>query len=132
VTGGDGRVTGPAVDETTEAPKFVKPPAATPPAPRHSDKPVSLSSIVISGKTLAKPAPPYPAIARAAGVQGTVAVQILVDEQGHVVSAKATNGNPLLQQAAVQAAYRALFSPTVLGGQPVKVTGSITYNFVLH
>jgi protein TonB len=59
-------------------------------------------------------------------------VQILVDEQGRVVSAKATSGNPLLQAAAVQAAYRARFTPTLLSGQPVKVTGSITYNFVLR
>jgi protein TonB len=59
-------------------------------------------------------------------------VQILIDEQGRVISAKATSGNPLLQGAAVQAAYRALFTPTILSGKPVKVTGSITYNFVLR
>lgn len=128
---GGGGDEGPAVTETVEPP----PPRVTPtpaPAPPRSDKPVALPSSIISGKTLAKPAPPYPAIAKAAGVQGVVAVQILVDEQGRVVSAKATSGNPLLQQAAVQAAYKALFSPTVLGGQPVKVTGSITYNFVIR
>ncbi|HEX8188229.1 MAG TPA: energy transducer TonB, partial [Pyrinomonadaceae bacterium] len=75
---------------------------------------------------------PYPPIAKAAGIQGTVAVQIVIDEQGRVISAKATDGPPLLMSAAVQAAYRASFTPTVLGGQHVKVTGSITYNFVLR
>ncbi|HEX8353532.1 MAG TPA: energy transducer TonB [Pyrinomonadaceae bacterium] len=131
--GGGGDHDGPAVTEVTEPPppRLTPTPAPTP-APRRSDKPVALTSSIIAGKTLAKPAPPYPAVARAAGVQGLVAVQILVDEQGRVVSAKAASGNPLLQQAAVQAAYKALFSPTVLGGQPVKVTGSITYNFVLR
>ena len=59
-------------------------------------------------------------------------MQIVIDEQGRVVSAKAASGPPLLLQAAVLAAYKARFTPTVLGGQPVKVTGSITYNFVLH
>ncbi len=74
----------------------------------------------------------YPQIAKAAGVQGVVSVQILVDEGGRVVSAKAASGHPLLQAAAVQAAYKARFTPTLLSGKPVKVTGSITYNFLLR
>lgn len=126
---------GPAVTGPIDPPPpDIRPtPAPTPaPTPRQETGPVRLASTLISSKALQKPAPPYPAIAKAANVQGTVAVQIVVDEQGRVVSAKATSGPPLLQAAAVQAAYRALFTPTVLGGQPVKVTGSITYNFVLH
>jgi periplasmic protein TonB len=112
------------------------PPAAVPtptpkPTPRAQDM-VRLPSTIISSKAIEKPAPPYPPLARAANMQGAVAVQIVIDEQGRVVSAKATSGPPLLMQAAVQAAYRARFTPTVLGGQPVKVTGSITYNFLLH
>lgn len=86
----------------------------------------------MNGRAISKPAPPYPAIARAARASGVVTVQILVDEQGRVVSARAVNGHPLLQQAAVQAAYQARFSPTLLSGQPVRVSGVITYNFVLQ
>jgi protein TonB len=126
-----GRNDGPAVTETAEAPALT--PRPTPaPTPRQNTGPIQLTSTIISSKTIDKPAPPYPIIARTAGIQGPVAVQIVVDEQGHVISARATSGNPLLQGAAVQAAYRARFTPTLLGGQPVKVTGSITYNFVLH
>lgn len=131
---GPGNDAGPAVTETVETP----PPAAVPthtPAPQpppHREGPVRLTSSILSGKAIEKPAPPYPPIAKAANVQGAVAVQIVIDEQGRVISAKATDGPPLLLNAAVQAAYRARFTPTVLGGQPVKVTGSITYNFLLH
>ena len=63
-------------------------------------------------------------------VGGTVAVEIIVDESGKVISAKAMCGHPLLQQAAVEAAYQARFTPTLLEGKPVKVQGYITYNFV--
>ena len=56
---------------------------------------------------------------------------MLIDETGKVISAQAMSGHPLLRAAAVQAAQQALFTPTVLGGQPVKVSGVITYNFVL-
>jgi protein TonB len=85
---------------------------------------------VLNGKAISLPKPPYPAIAKAARASGTVTVQVTIDESGKVVSARAVGGHPLLQQAAVQAAYGARFSPTQLSGQPVKVTGVITYNFV--
>jgi len=65
-------------------------------------------------------------------VQGTVNIQILVDEQGKVVSAQAISGNPMLTTAARDAALRARFTPTMLNNQPVKVQGVITYNFVLQ
>jgi TonB family protein len=91
-----------------------------------------VSGGVLNGKAVSKPQPEYPPIARAAGASGTVAVQILVDEKGKVVSASAVSGHPLLQQAAVAAAREARFSPTLLSGQPVKVSGVVTYNFVLQ
>ena len=129
---GTGNEVGPSVTGIVEPPPPAANPTPAPAPPPRQEGPIRVPSSLISSKTLEKPAPPYPAIARAANVQGAVAVQIVIDEQGRVISAKATGGHPLLLNAAVQAAYRARFTPTVLGGQPVKVTGSITYNFVLH
>jgi len=57
-------------------------------------------------------------------------VQVVVDENGNVVSASAVSGHPLLRQSAEQSARQAKFSPTLLGGKPVKVSGIIVYNFV--
>ena len=91
-----------------------------------------ISAGVLNGKAVSKPKPSYPAEAKAAGASGTVTVQILVSEDGTVESAKAVSGHPLLQDAAVEAAKRARFSPTRLSGQPVKVSGVDTYNFVLQ
>jgi protein TonB len=85
---------------------------------------------VLNGKAISLPPPTYPPIARAAHASGTVTVQVLVDEEGKVVTAHAVSGHPLLQAAAVQAARQARFSPTKLSGQPVKVSGVIIYNFV--
>ena len=121
---------GPVVSETdTPPPPHIIP---TPAPPQKPTGPITLPSYVLSGKAVSKPAPPYPIIAKQAHIQGPVAVQIVIDEQGRVISAKATSGHPLLQGAAVQAAYQARFTPTTLNGQAVKVTGSITYNFVLN
>ena len=87
---------------------------------------------VLNGKVVSKPLPEYPSEAKAARAAGVVAVQILVDEEGKVVEAKAISGHPLLQEAAVKAARKARFSPAKLSGLPVKVRGVITYNFVLR
>jgi len=101
------------------------PPEVKPTPPR-----APISGGVLNGKAISLPKPAYPPIARAAHAAGTVVVQVLIDENGSVVSAKALSGHPLLQAVAVGAARQARFSPTKLSGQPVKVTGVIQYNFV--
>jgi protein TonB len=87
---------------------------------------------VLNGKAVVKPQPAYPPIAKAARAQGVVVVEVIVDEEGYIISARAVSGHPLLQQAAVQAARGARFTPTRLAGEPVKVQGVVTYNFVLN
>jgi len=102
-----------------------------PPPPEEKPKPrAPISGGVLNGKAISLPKPGYPPIARAAHAAGTVVVQVLIDENGNVVSASAVSGHPLLINAAVSAARSAKFSPTKLSGQPVKVTGVIQYNFV--
>jgi len=126
-TGGTGGGGAPVVADAGD------PPPPPPPAPTPPPKPKTVvSGGVLNGKAISKPQPAYPPIAKAARASGTVTVQILVDESGRVVSASAVSGHPLLQQAAVSAARQARFSPTLLSGQPVKVSGVITYNFVLQ
>ena len=88
-----------------------------------------ISGGVLNGKAVTLPKPPYPPAARAVKAAGTVVVQVTIDENGDVVSARAVSGHPLLQAAAVAAARSAKFSPTKLAGQPVKVNGVITYQF---
>ena len=55
-----------------------------------------------------------------------------MDEEGEVIAAQAESGHPLLQHAAVKAAREARFSPTCLEGKPVKLLGTIFYNFILR
>ena len=87
---------------------------------------------MINGEAIELPKPPYPQLAKTNRIQGMVSVQVLIDESGKVVSAHALSGNAFLTTEAVRAAYRARFSPTKIGDQPVKVSGTITYNFVLQ
>ncbi len=60
---------------------------------------------------------------------GVVLVQVLVDEGGNVIEARAVSGPQHLHAAAVNAARLARFTPTTLMGEPVRVTGTLSYNF---
>jgi TonB family protein len=92
--------------------------------------PKTISGGVLNGRAISLPIPEYPPAAMAVRAAGAVSVQVLIDENGDVISASAVSGHPLLRAAAESAARGAQFSPTLLEGNPVKVSGVITYNFV--
>lgn len=103
-----------------------------PPAPQPVVPKVVRISRVLNSQALELPKPNYPPLAKEIRQQGTVTVQVLIDESGNVVSATAISGPPLLLAESRKAAMRARFSPTIIGDQPVKVSGVITYNFVMN
>jgi TonB family protein len=102
-----------------------------PAAVKQTEAPKIVASGVVNGKAVDLPKPEYPAAAIAAGLGGTVKVQVVIDELGNVISAKAVSGPELLTGPASAAAFQARFKPTTLSGQPVKVSGVIVYNFAL-
>jgi TonB family protein len=106
------------------------PPDYNAPAGNSPGVPKQISGGVLNGKAISLPKPAYPPAARAVRASGAVSVQVLIDENGNVISASAISGHALLRTAAVQAARGSKFPPTKLSGQPVKVSGIITYNFI--
>lgn len=91
--------------------------------------PVAVGSLV--GKTRTRVPPSYPALARTARVTGSVTVYLVVNEKGEVESVVRADGPQQLQQAAMDAARRWKFNPTVIDGKPVRVTGYLSFNFTL-
>jgi hypothetical protein len=81
---------------------------------------------MLNGKAIYLPVPEVPP----GEATGVVLVQVLIDEQGGVLDAKAVSGPQHLQVAAVNAARLARFTPTLLLGEPVRVSGTLSYNFV--
>jgi protein TonB len=126
---GDSNSSSKKMDELvkTTPPPPMKVETSKPPVPK-----IMRSQGPINGKATYLPKPAYTAIAKAGHAFGVVTVEVLIDENGKVISAHAVSGHTLLLREAVQAALQARFSPTTLGGQPVKVSGIITYNFVLQ
>jgi hypothetical protein len=87
---------------------------------------------VLNGKAIKLPQPGYPLAARDAHASGAVIVVVTIDETGNVIAARAVSGAPLLRAVSEEVARKARFTPTTLCGKPVKVNGSIVYNFVLR
>jgi TonB family protein len=129
VAGSPREVQGAVVDSPGSMPA-----SATEQSPRAmtSTRPRSpISGGVLNGRAISMPMPPYPPLAKTANASGTVVVRVLIDEDGKVTEAHAISGHRLLWASAEDAARNARFAPTQLSGQPVKVTGVITYKFVI-
>lgn len=77
--------------------------------------------------------PRYTEAARKAGVQGTVIVEAVIDEQGRVTNLKVVKSLPMgLDQAAADAVRQWRFKPALLGTRPVKIFWTLTVNFQLQ
>jgi periplasmic protein TonB len=84
------------------------------------------------GALLHKVEPQYPALAKTAHVSGTVELECVVGVDGHIQEVKVKSGNPLLIQAAVQAAWKWVYSPTKLNGTPIEIITNLTFSFKLN
>ena len=103
--------------------------AEAPPAAVKKPPSILRTSRVLNGEAISLPKPAYPQPAVVLNLQGSVKVQVTIDEKGNVISAKAADGHPFFRLVAEQAARNARFKPTLLNDEPVKVTGVIVYNF---
>jgi TonB family protein len=84
----------------------------------------------VAARVIAKPE--YPEEARVKGIEGLVVVVALVNESGNVEDvALETSVDPLLDQAAMRAAYRTSFYPYLLDGVAQAVFVRMPYRFEL-
>lgn len=124
VIGGDARIDPPP------KPDPPKPKPAAQPTP--DQRPLRVVSQILQGKAIERAVPGYPELAKKIRLQGDVSVEVIVSPDGRVESARAVSGHPMLASAAVDAARRWRFGPTLLNGVPVRVTGVIVFVFKLN
>ncbi|HXG68593.1 MAG TPA: tetratricopeptide repeat protein [Blastocatellia bacterium] len=100
-------------------------------SPISPPKVIRKSTGVLQNEAIKRVEPAYPPLALAAKISGSVTVEITVDEEGNVISARAVSGHPLLKDSAIEASRKWKFKPMKLSGTPVKVIGNIVFNFTL-
>ncbi len=74
----------------------------------------------------------YPALAKAAKVEGVVVIEAIIDEQGNVVQAHVVSGPALLIGAALESVGKWKYEPTRLNGEPVSVEVNVKVHFSLQ
>ena len=119
----------PAVTREPARERTVTRPADPEPAPPETSEPRSVSTGELLSRVESKVAPKYPPAAANARIEGTVVVEVVVDETGKVVDSRAVSGHVLLRDAAADAAREWTFKPSVSGGTAVKVRSTIVFMF---
>jgi TonB family protein len=117
--GGTARYNGTAADFAVTAP---------PPNPPGT---IRVGQNVQSANLVNKVPPEYPALAKAAHVQGTVTFNATIGKDGHVENLELVSGPPLLVQSAMNAVRQWVYKPTLLNGEAVSVTTTIEVNYTL-
>lgn len=102
--------------------------AVTPAGPKG---PVRVSSSVVAGLLLDKILPVYPTIAKVTHKEGVVMLQATISTLGTIENLRVVSGDPMLQQAAIDAVSRWRYRPYLLNGQPVEVETTVNVVFKL-
>ena len=94
-----------------------------------SSGPLRISSGVSAGLLLTPIRPAYPAIAKAAHVQGTVVLAATIDKAGRITGLQVVSGPEMLRTSAMEAVQAARYRPFLLNGDTTEVVTTVTVVF---
>jgi protein TonB len=86
---------------------------------------------MMEGNLIYRVQPIYPALARAARVQGQVVIRAVISRNGTIENLQTISGHPMLVGAALDAVRQWRYRPFILNGDPVEVETQVTVNFSL-
>ena len=116
---------GPGIGESV---RIDPPPPPPPPAP----EPRRPGGNIREPKKTQDVAPVYPAFAITARKQGTVILEVVIDESGAVSRVRVLRSEPLLDDAAIEAVKRWRYTPTLLNNVPIPILMTVTVRFTLQ
>ena len=105
---------------------------APPPPPPPPQAPIRVGGDVQAPTKTKNVDPIYPAVAKSAKIQGIVIIEAVINKQGNVEDLKVLRGNPMLNQAAIDAVSQWKYTVPMLNKTPVDVIMTVTVNFTLN
>jgi protein TonB len=106
-------------------------PPPPPPPKATTPKRIRVGGQVEAAKSIFRPNPQYPPLAKMARIQGVVRLEAIISRDGTIMDLKVLSGHPLLVKSALEAVQRWRYQPTLLNGEPVEVITEIEVNFTL-
>lgn len=103
-----------------------------PPPPPPVPEPRRPGGNIREPKKIHDVAPVYPAFAINARKQGTVILEVVIDESGAVSRVRVLRSEPLLDDAAIEAVKRWRYTPTLLNNVPIPILMTVTVRFTLQ
>jgi periplasmic protein TonB len=94
-------------------------------------KPVRVGGNVREPRKVVDVVPVYPPLAAKAHLEGVVIIEATIDPRGRVVNATVLRGVPLLDEAALEAVRKWVYTPTLLNGVPTPIIMVVTLRFRL-
>lgn len=107
------------------------PPPVTATATAAPRGPVRVASGIAAGAKVGGENPIYPAAARKAHVEGTVALRAIIGKTGAVTNLQVIDGPDLLRRSAMDAVRTWQYKPYLLNGEPTAVETTIHVNYSL-
>jgi protein TonB len=100
-------------------------------APAQAPNRIRVGGQVMRAQLIHQVDPTYPREAKAAGVEGTVCLDVMIGKDGRVLNMKLLSGHPALAKAAMKAVSKWRYKPLLLKGVPVEVMTEVDINFKL-
>jgi TonB family protein len=83
-------------------------------------------------RIVSAPRPAYPDVARKAGIEGRVRLQVRLTQDGNIEVQKLLEGDTVLADAAIAAVKKWRGKPVWMDGKPVDVISTVTFEFHLR
>lgn len=93
--------------------------------------PIRIGEGQLRSQAINKSVPSYPKQAKDEKIEGDVVIAVTIDEQGKVISAKASSGPEIFVAGCEEAAKQWTFNPFIDNDKPVKVSGELSFRFTL-
>jgi protein TonB len=104
------------------------PPLRSPPPPR---EPIRVGGQVEQPTLVYRVDPIYPDVAAAAGIEGVVILEAIVDQEGRVEDLKVLRSNWILDRPALDAVRQWRYAPVLVNGRPERFILTVVVSFRL-
>lgn len=111
-------------------------PAPPPADPPHDSKSTPSETQFVGNvsppRLIFEPMPKYPRAAKAAHIEGTVVLKVIIKKDGTTSDLQFVSGPPELEKAAIDAVKKWRYKPRMLNGEPAEAHNTVSVVFTLH